>query len=322
MVKLNLDIPLMNACGTLSYLDSFEALEKEGACFRAYIPKSIGPFSNDPELRKKYGWGEEKRGNPNPVVVHNGSVLLNSIALPTHPVETWIEEYEKASIKAPIIGSVYGFKAEDYSILIEMVDKYVSAWELNVSCSNKVKGEKSLMESMTSKIESIVKPLRNVTDKPLIIKLSPNEDYVSLANLVKDYVDYITCGNTVGPGLVIDIYSRRPVLAGIHGGMSGHAIMPKNVKMTNDVYDVVKDSDVQVIGCGGIESWGDIIEYAIAGASNFQIGTCMLKVEAGIVKGKTNEEIVKLTKDMWNGVQKFLEKENITLDKLVGSLIK
>jgi hypothetical protein len=66
--------------------------------FGAFLPKSLGPFSNNPEIREKYGWEKEKLGNPNPVIFHTGSVLLNSMALPTHPIETWIEEFENSKI--------------------------------------------------------------------------------------------------------------------------------------------------------------------------------------------------------------------------------
>ncbi len=323
MPKLNLETPIINACGIGSYLDVFQRLEQMGAKFGAWLPKSIGPFSNNPELREKYGWEKEKLGNPNPVIVHTGSVLLNSMALPTHPVESWIEEFEKTPLEKPIIGSVYGFKADDYALLVDMVDQYVNAWELNVSCPNKEKGEQSLMETMTGKIESIVKLLRCVTDKPIIVKLSPNEDYAALTELVKDHVDYIGCGNTVGPGLVIDIYSKRPVLAGVYGGMSGPSIKPKKMKMVNDVYEIVKDSDTEIIAYGGIETWEDIIEYAIAGASIFGLGTCLLEsLHDGRVVGKSSEDIVEFTNQLWNDVQKHLKKRKITLDKLVGNLIK
>ena len=165
--------------------------------------------------------------------------------------------------------------------------------------------------------------LRSVTDKPLIVKLSPNEDYVALTKLTKDHVDYIGCGNTVGPGLVIDIYSKRPVLAGIYGGMSGPSIKPKNMKMVNDVYDVVKDSNVKIIAYGGIETWEDIIGYAIAGASIFGLGTCLLNIYLnGRIEGKTSEEIVEFTNNLWNNVEDHLKKRKTTLDKLVGSLIR
>ncbi len=115
MPKLELEIPLLNGCGTGSYLDIFERLEQEGALIGAYIIKSVGPFSRDPKLRKKYGWEKEKLGNPNPTIHYTGSVVLNSFALPTHPVESWIEELEKTQLKTPIIGSVWGTKPDDYA---------------------------------------------------------------------------------------------------------------------------------------------------------------------------------------------------------------
>jgi dihydroorotate dehydrogenase (NAD+) catalytic subunit len=324
MPKLNLEIPIMNACGTGSYLDNFERLEALGAKFGAFLFKSIGPKSSSPELRERYGWGEEKLGNPNPVIVYTDSVLLNSMALPTHPVESWIEELKSCRLKTPLIGSVWGEKPDDYSKLISMVDKYVAGWEVNISCPNKEKGESSLVESMTSKIEPIFKPLRNITSKPIIAKLSPNEDYITLANIVKDKVDYICCGNTVGPGLVIDIYSKMPVLAGVYGGMSGPAMKPKIMKMVNDVCKAIKGSSVEIVASGGIKSWEDIIEYSIAGASLFELGTCcFMNLNSNeTAKGKTSQEIVSFTKNLWDGVQGFLRNENTTLDKLIGSFKK
>jgi len=322
MPKIKLDIPLVNACGILSYLDIFELLEKMGIKFGAFVPKSIGPFSNNKELREKYSWGLEKTGNPNPVIVHTGNILLNSMALPTHPIETWIEEFETAKISKPIIGSVYGFKPSDYSVLISMADKYVSAWEVNVSCPNKEKGEESLMESMTKKIEEIVKPLRTVTKKPIIVKLSPNEDYIALAKLALPCVDYIACGNTIGPGLVIDIYSKKPVLAGVYGGMSGSEMKPKIMKMVNDIYGIVKNSDIGIVAYGGIEKWQDVIEYSIAGAEIFGIGTALMNVKDGKVTGKTSSEIVEFVDKLWTGVETFLKENNTTLEKLKGSLVK
>jgi len=295
---ISLNPPIVNACGILSYLDVFERLEKMNANFGAWIPKSIGPF--------------EKQGNPNPTIYHNGSVLLNSFALPTHSIQSWIKEFESADLKKPVIGSVWGTKIEDYRDVIKKIDKYVSAWEINVSCPNKEAGEKSLMESMTEKIKEIIMPLREVTQKPIIAKLSPNEDYVAIAKSIVDYVDYIACGNTLGPGLAVDIYSRKPILAGFAGGMSGEAIKPKAMKMVNDVYKIASKEDVKLIAYGGISKWEDILEYAIAGASIFGIGTSLLHKDAG--------QVAKFVNNMWKDVLKYIEKENISFDEIVGCL--
>jgi len=324
MPKLDLEKPIINGCGTGSYLDVFERSEELGADLGANLIKSVGPFSNNQELREKYGWEKEKLGNPNPTVIYTGDVVLNSMALPTHPIESWIEEFKKTKLKKPIIGSVWGKKPEDYPILAKMIDPYVIAVEVNLSCPNKEQGEQSVMETMTSQVEAVLKPLRNIIKKPIIAKLSPNEDYVTLARIAKEYVDYICCGNTVGPGLVIDPYSRKPVLAGIRGGMSGPAMKPLIVSMVDKVYDVVKDSDVGIVASSGIQDGLDIIEYAIAGASLFEIGTCaFIDLRAdGTAKGRTAEEIAAFTKRIWKEVQDFLTEQKTTLDELVGSMIK
>ena len=131
----------------------------------------------------------------------------------------------KTDIKKPLIGSVWGRNPSEYFHLVGKIDPYIVAVEVNLSCPNKEQGEESLMETMTSQVEAVLNPLRKATKKPIIAKLSPNEDYATLAKIAKEHVDYICCGNTVGPGLVIDIYSKRPVLAGVYGGMSGACIL-------------------------------------------------------------------------------------------------
>jgi len=309
MPKLDLNPPLINACGILSYLDVLERMEKEGADFGGYLIKSLGPFSDD----GKHGWEKEKKGNDNPTVV-DGNVFLNSFALPTHSVESWIEEFEKCEIKKPLIGSVWGIKPEDYALIVGMVDRHVDAWELNVSCPNVERGEgESVMEAMVSKVREVVIPVRETTEKPLIVKLSPNETYVKMAEAVAEYVDYIACGNTLGPGLAIDIYSRRPILAGVYGGMSGPAIKPKMVKMVNDVYEVVK-GEAGIIAYGGIEKWEDVVEYAIAGAEIFGIGT--------VLRGMDTERVVEFTGELCDGVGNYLRENEMKLEDLVGSLRK
>ena len=295
---IDLNPPIVNACGILSYLDVFERLEKTNANFGAWIPKSIGPF--------------EKHGNPNPTIHHNGSVLLNSFALPTHSINSWITEFENTILKKPIIGSVWGTKPEDYQKVMKQIDKYVCAWEINVSCPNKQIGEKSLTESITKKIKEIIMPLKNITEKPIIAKLSPNEDYIAITKSICNYVDYIACGNTLGPGLAIDIYSRKPILAGFAGGMSGSAIKPRILKKVNDVYKIASKHNVKIIAYGGISKWQNIVEYAIAGASIFGVGTALMH--------KTIEEISDFVNKLWDGVDNYLKEENLSFDELVGCL--
>lgn len=324
---MKLDHWLINGCGCGSYLDIFNRLQDDGARFGAYLAKSCGPRSISPHRREKFGWKTEKLGNPNPVVVYTGDVFLNSMALPTKPIEKWIDEFEFYSGNIPIIGSVWGEKPSDYVEIVKLIDTYCIGLQMNASCPNKEKGEKSVMEIMTQHMETTFGPVRDVTKKPLTIKLSPNEDYPSHAAALKGIADYLCCGNTVGPGLAIDIYTGKPILAGKYGGMSGPAMKPKIMKMVNDVYEIVKDSNCKVIASGGIKRWEDIIEYARAGASLFEVGTCAFtqpKMNGPngeiFVRGKSNEEIVQFTKDLEEGVNEFLTEQKVTLEELVGSI--
>lgn len=299
--KLTLNPPIVNACGIESYLDRFARLDMLGARYGAYIPKSFGP--------------REKQGNLNPTVAEAGGVMLNSFALPTHDWESWENEFNdhwvKANLKTDIIGSVWGDTPEDYVDVIRKADSYVVAWQLNVSCPNFEPGEKSVSDAMGREVKKVVVPVRNATKKPVIVKLSPNGKYVEEAEAVSPYADYICCGNTVGPGLDIDIWSRRPVLAGQFGGLSGKAMMPLKLKMTYDVYTAVGDR-VGVWASGGIETWEDVAKYALAGAEVFEIGTVLMN--------KTAEEVAEMPGKLWDDLHaNYLDRCGISFADLVGS---
>ncbi|MBW3014974.1 hypothetical protein KY330_00970 [Candidatus Woesearchaeota archaeon] len=301
MPKLNLNPPFINGSGLLSYLDVFERLEKEGVMFGGWVTKSIGPQAKD--------------GNYNPTIHIDGPIVMNSFALPTQSWRGWRNEFKVSRITKPIIGSCYGENPTDYHTVIVQFDTFVQGWELNLSCPNKVKGEKSLQEVVDNRwVKDVVEPLRSLTAKPIIAKLSPNYNYLGMTELVQEHVDYIGCGNTIGPGLAINIYVRKPILAGVYGGLSGEAIRPINMKMVNDVYNAVHGSELEIIAYGGISKWQDVIEYAIAGASVYGIGTALLN--------KNTQQIVKFTKDLCEGVDKFLKSEGLMLQELVGSLRK
>ena len=301
--KLHLDPPIMNGCGILSYPDVFAQLEAHGAEFGAWIPKSFGP--------------EPKLGNPNPTLYAGGPVCMNSFALPTHSLESWKAELDAVDLQRPLICSVYGKKPYDYSHIVEEMDGYAVAWEVNVSCPNKEVGESSLQERMMlDDITYGVRAVREATRKPVIVKISPNENVKVITRIAADEgADYITCGNTLGPGLAIDIYSRRPILAGRFGGISGPALKPVALRVVNEVYTTLNDEghkNVGVIASGGISTWEDIIEFTMAGARHYQIGTELM--------GKKTHEIASFSKRIWQDVLAFLVAQDTTLDELVGSL--
>ena len=155
-------------------------------------------------------------------------------------------------------------------------------------------------------VRAVVAATRAETEKPLIAKLSPNSDYLTIARAAEEAgADYLALANTVGPGLAIDIWSARPVLAGHSGGLSGGAIKPLVVRMVYETYKVVH---IPIVAYGGIATWEDVIEYALAGASTFGLGTCYSYL--------TTDEVVDLTARIWEGVQRFLSGRK--LSEIVG----
>lgn len=288
MPKLNIYPPLVNASGIFSYLERFKRLEDLGINLGAFIQKSWGLLENE--------------GNKNPVVYQDKFYLMNSIGLSNYPLRYWEKEFKKYNLKIPIIGSVYKYHRR----IIETMDEYVIGWELNVSCPNKIRTEKSVRDSVTiDDIVRLVKMARNTTDKPIIAKLSPNSDYVEIAKAVDPYVDYIGCANTFGPGLKIDIHTGHKI---VEGGLSGPAYKPLVVKM---VHEIRKETNAGIVAYGGIEDWSDVIEYAIAGAEIFGLGT--------VFRNKNSEECVRITNQIWDGVINFLEESNTSLEEIIGS---
>ena len=147
--------------------------------------------------------------------------------------------------------------------------------------------------------------VRDRTSLPLVVKLTPNTcDIVAVARAVAEAgADAISLINTL-KGMVIDIARRRPVLGNITGGLSGPAIKPVAVYM---VYAVAGAVDVPVVGCGGIATAADAIEFIMAGASAVQIGTANLTDPGAAF-------------NVLQGIRQFMEKEGVEdISQLVGT---
>lgn len=300
MRKLKIDPPITNACGILSYVDVFKRMEES----LTYTPNSVGAW-----VIKSIG-PMEKSGNENPTYIDGG---MNSFALPCPSHDAIEDELKAVKLKKPLIGSCYGSKPKDYSKTIKRFDKYFCAWELNVSCPNSVPGEKSVMKSMCNvrKGVELASAARKVTEKPIIAKLSPNEDYVRIARAIADHVDYINCGNTIGPGLEIDYLTGYPVLAGKFGGLSGEHARPIIQRMVHETYQAVGDK-VGIVAAGGISEPEHIISYARLGASIFQIGTAFEKYKTIFHKANFIEKIN-------YGIEHILKEMHVSrIDDIIG----
>ncbi len=259
LCRLQLANPTMLASGILGYTGvSMESVIEAGA--GAVVTKSLG-------LKPRSGYS-------NPTIVQVDCGLLNAMGLPNPGISHFGEELAKLKdARILTIVSVYGFSSEEFGKVAETAVHFgADALELNVSCPH-VKKAGAEIGCDPSLLADVVKEVKMRVDKPVIVKLTPNvADVGEMAKTaVEAGADAITAVNTV-KAMVIDIETMRPILANKFGGLSGPAIKPIAVRAVYDVYQAV---DVPVIGCGGIASWQDAVEFMLAGALAVQIGTAI-----------------------------------------------
>jgi len=222
----------------------------------------------------KAATGEVRYGNPTPRVAETASGMLNAIGLQNPGVEEiirteipFLEQYDTC-----IIANIAGSTAEEYIKVAESYNqtKSVHALELNISCPN-VKEGGIQFGTNCDMAAQITKAVKDVSDKPVYVKLSPNvSNIVEMALAVEAAgADGITMINTL-TGMQIDLTNKRPLLANLTGGLSGAAIKPVAVKM---VYEVSQQVSIPIIGMGGIQNTEDVLEFLLAGASAVAVGT-------------------------------------------------
>jgi len=260
---VELDNPIIPASGTFGFGEEFKDL---------YDLNILGSISFKGTTR------EPRFGNPTPRIAECPSGLLNSVGLQNPGIDAVInEEIPKLSkyFHKPLIANISGFSIEDYALACEKIDKVeqVGIIEVNISCPNVKHGGMSFGTSPESAAE-VTKAVKEVTTKPVYIKLSPNvTDIAAIARACEAAgADGFSLINTL-LGMRIDIKKRKPVLANVVGGLSGPAVFPVALRM---VYQVYKAVSVPIIGMGGISSASDVFEMMMAGASAVQIGSANL----------------------------------------------
>jgi len=221
---------------------------------------------------------EPLKGNPPPRIGEPRGGMLNSIGLQNIGIEKFLAEVLPGLGRFPaqVVVNLFGYEFDDYARLAERVDAFagVAAVELNVSCPNVTKGGIEFGHDPVL-LERLVRSVRNVTGKPIAVKLSPNvTSPVAIGEAAKaGGADILSAINTV-LGMAIDPWTRRPRLHTTRGGLSGPAIKPIAVRI---VYDVAKKVGLPVIGIGGVETVDDVIEFLLAGASAVQVGTALFR---------------------------------------------
>ncbi len=215
-----------------------------------------------------------REGNPPPRVCETASGMLNSIGLQNKGVKDFIENRLPflSKFKTPVIANIAGESAKDYAELAKILSKeaLVKGLEINISCPNVSKG--GMFFCFDPKATSdLVKTVRKQTSLPIIVKLSPNITDISLIAKQAENAgaDAVSLINTV-LGMAIDTETRNSRLGTPTGGLSGPAIKPIAVRMVWQVAQAVK---IPIVGCGGIMTGEDAIEFFLAGASAVQVGT-------------------------------------------------
>lgn len=267
--------PVLTASGTFGYGLEFANLidlnRLGGFCSKGLSPRPM-------------------KGNPPPRIVETHGGMLNAIGLQNVGARAFVTEKlpQLKGYDTKVIANVFGYCLEEYIEAIEILNdgEGIAAYELNISCPNVKQGGIVIGNSPTAAAE-VTAAVKQVAKRPVIVKLSPNvTDIKQLALAVEGAgADALSMINTL-VGMSIDVYTRRPRIANVTGGLSGPAIKPIAVRMVYEASQVVK---IPIIGIGGIATWLDAVEFLIAGATAVQIGTanyydptCTIKIIDGL----------------------------------------
>ncbi len=248
-------------------------------------------------------------GGPMPRLAETPSGMLNAIGLQNPGVDVflakdlpWLEEQG-----ATVIVNVCGHSIPEYVECLEKLgaSDVPDAFEINLSCPNVDAGGMAIGTD-PAMVEQAVKACRAMTDKPLIIKLTPNvTDITSIAKAAEVAgANAVSLINTL-LGMAVDIHSRRPLLARVTGGLSGPAIKPVALAK---VWQTSKAVSIPILGMGGISTGEDAVEFMLAGATAVSVGT------ANFVNPRATIDVI-------NGIRDYCESQGVEdVNELIGAL--
>ncbi|MGL4513433.1 MAG: dihydroorotate dehydrogenase [Lacipirellulaceae bacterium] len=259
--RLRLPNPVMVASGTFGYareMAAFVDLRRIGGV----LPKTVTP--------------SPRQGNAPWRTVETAAGMLNAIGLDNDGVEAFVANHLPylATIGAPVVASVAGKTADEFVTLARRFGEVEEALrpaaiELNLSCPNVSGGVD--FGSDPRLCEQVVRDCVAAVPLPIVAKLTPNVSSVAVMAMAAEAggADAITLINTV-LGMAVDWRKRRPMLANVVGGLSGPAIKPIALRC---VYQASKAVRTPIVGCGGVQSIDDVMEFLVTGASAVQLGT-------------------------------------------------
>jgi len=219
-------------------------------------------------------------GYPNPTILDWGPGLINAVGLSNPGVEVMVEEIRAAKkrlapLGVPVIASIFAETIYDFGTIARFISEAEPHLiEVNISCPNIDDRYRQMFAADPYVVAQVTRRVKQNTDIPILVKLSPNvTDVVKIARTaVEAGADGITAINSLGPGLILDVETCRPVLAHGTGGVSGPAMRPIAVRCVRDICRAV---DVPVVAVGGVTSGRDVVEMILVGATAVGIGSAV-----------------------------------------------
>lgn len=269
----------------------------------------IVPFARLGAIVTKTFTVEIRDGNPTPRVAEIGRGMLNSIGLPSRGLDYFLDAtvplYENAG--SPLVASISAPSADAFGRLAGALERPgVAAIEANISCPNLEEDGRAFAMYARS-TEAVVRKMRAATRLPLWVKLSPNTSEIADVARAAEAggADALVMGNTI-LAMGIDIETFQPKLGNVMGGLSGELVKPIVLRMT---YQCARAVNIPVIGCGGIATAEDAIEYLLAGATAVQVGTATFVRPTAML-------------DVIEGIEAFCKRKGIAkVKELIGAMI-
>lgn len=288
--NLQLERPTILASGILGIsLDVFNRIYQAGA--GAVVTKSL---SKEP-------WD----GYPNPTIFGvKGGGWINAVGL-SNPGAPNFAKMISNNKDVPIIVSLVGSVEDDFEFMIKQFENInIAAYELNLSCPHVAKVGLEVGDD-PELVKKIVKTVKSASDVPVIAKVGlGTTNYLDTVDAAcKSGIDGITAINTIR-AMAIDVETQRPILSNKIGGLSGTPIKPVAVRC---VYEISSQYDIPIIGCGGVSSWDDAVEFILAGACAVQIGSAV------------GDNWIQVFDEINNGILQYMEKKNYSeIKEMVG----
>ncbi len=288
--SIHIDNPTMLASGILGIsIDVFNRIYNSGA--GAVVTKSL---SKKPMI-----------GYSNPTMLSiKGGGWLNAIGL-SNPGINYFAKILSQNKDIPIIVNLVGSTIKDFDVMIKKLNNLkILAYELNLSCPHVEKVGLDVGDD-PELVRAIIKNIKSITKIPVIAKIGLGSiNYLDTVDAAcESGVDAITAINTLR-AMAIDIETMEPILSNKIGGLSGSPIKTIAIRC---VYEITSKYKIPVIGCGGISTWEDAVEFILAGASAIQIGSSI------------NTKWIKIFSDINNGLINYMKKKGfLNIGEIVG----